>query len=42
MTAKEYLNQAFHLDQRINSKLDMMATLNIQLADGDRYSGLGY
>ena len=27
MTAKEYLNQAFHLDQRINSKLDMMATL---------------
>ena len=27
MTAKEYLNQAFHLDQRINSKLDMLATL---------------
>ena len=27
MTAKEYLNQAFHLDQRINSKLDMLAML---------------
>ena len=27
MTPKEYLNQAFHLDQRINSKLDMLATL---------------
>lgn len=27
MTPKEYLSQAFHLDQRINSKLDMLATL---------------
>lgn len=27
MTAKEYLNQAFHLDQRINTKLDMLSTL---------------
>lgn len=27
MTAKEYLNQAFYLDRRINSKLDMLATL---------------
>lgn len=26
MTAKEYLNQAFYLDRRINSKLDMLAT----------------
>ena len=38
MTAKEYLNQAFHLDQRINSKLDMMATLKEMsgYADGDQ------
>lgn len=27
MTPKEYLSQAFHLDQRINSKLDMLAAL---------------
>ena len=27
MTAKEYLNQAFHLDQRINTKLEMLASL---------------
>jgi len=28
MTAKEYLSQAYRLDQRINSKLDQMASLN--------------
>lgn len=28
MTAKEYLNQAWYLDQRINSKLEQIASLN--------------
>lgn len=28
MTAKEYLSQAFRLDQRINSKLEQIASLN--------------
>ena len=28
MTIKEYLSQAFHVDQRINSKLDQVASLN--------------
>ena len=28
MTAKEYLNQAFRLDQRINSKIEQVAVLN--------------
>ena len=28
MTAKEFLNQAHRLDQRINSKLDQVASLN--------------
>jgi hypothetical protein len=28
MTAKEYLGQAYRLDQRINSKLEQLATLN--------------
>ena len=28
MTAKEYLHQAFRLDQRINSKLEQVASLN--------------
>lgn len=28
MTAKEYLSQAFQLDQRINSKLEQIASLN--------------
>lgn len=27
MTAKEYLGQAFHLDQRINTKLEMLSSL---------------
>lgn len=27
MTAKEYLSQAFHLDQRINSKLEILANM---------------
>ena len=27
MTPKQYLGQAFHLDQRINSKLEMVASL---------------
>jgi len=31
MTAKEYLSQAYRLDQRINSKLEQVASLN-QLA----------
>ena len=31
MTAKEYLGQAYRLDQRINSKLEQIASLN-QLA----------
>lgn len=29
MTAKEYLEQAFHLDQRINSKIAMVDSLNL-------------
>ena len=28
MTAREYLSQAYRLDQRINSKLDQVASLN--------------
>ena len=28
MTAKEYLNQAYRLDQRINSKIEQVASLN--------------
>jgi len=28
MTSKEFLSQAFHLDQRINSKLGQISTLN--------------
>ena len=28
MTAKEYLSQAYRLDQRINSKLEQIRTLN--------------
>lgn len=28
MTAKEYLMQAYHLDQRINSKIEQVASLN--------------
>lgn len=28
MTAKEYLSQAFRLDQRINSKIEQVASLN--------------
>ncbi|MEG2672524.1 MAG: hypothetical protein RR937_05050, partial [Ruthenibacterium sp.] len=28
MTAKEYLGQAYRLDQRINSKLEQIASLN--------------
>ena len=28
MTAKEYLSQAYRLDQRINSKLEQLASLN--------------
>ena len=28
MTAKEYLSQAYRLDQRINSKLEQVASLN--------------
>jgi hypothetical protein len=28
MTAKEYLEQAYRLDQRINSKLEQVASLN--------------
>lgn len=28
MTAKEYLNQAYRLDQRINSKIEQVETLN--------------
>ena len=28
MTAKEYLSQAFRIDQRINSKLAQVASLN--------------
>ena len=28
MTAKEYLSQAYHLDQRINSKIEQVASLN--------------
>ena len=28
MTAKEYLSQAFHLDHRIDSKIDQVASLN--------------
>ena len=28
MTAKEYLGQAFHIDQRINSKMEQVASLN--------------
>ena len=28
MTAQEYLNQAYRLDQRINSKIEQLATLN--------------
>ena len=28
MTAKEYLSQAFHLDHRIDSKIDQIASLN--------------
>jgi chromosome segregation ATPase len=28
MTAKEYLGQAYRLDQRINSKLEQVASLN--------------
>ncbi len=31
MTAKEYLNQAYRLDQRINAKLEQVSSLN-QLA----------
>ena len=28
MTAKEYLGQAYRLDQRINSKLEQVSSLN--------------
>ena len=28
MTAKEYLSQTFHLDHRIDSKIDQIASLN--------------
>ena len=28
MTAKEYLSQAYYLDQRINSKIEQIASLN--------------
>ena len=28
MTAREYLSQAYLLDQRINSKIEQLATLN--------------
>ena len=28
MTVKEYLSQAYRIDQRINSKLDMLSSLN--------------
>ena len=31
MTAKEYLNQAFHIDQRINSKLEQIQSLREML-----------
>ena len=28
MTSKEYLSQAYHLDQRINSKIEQISSLN--------------
>ena len=28
MTAKEYLNQAYRLDQRINSKIEQVASVS--------------
>ena len=28
MTAREYLSQAYRLDQRINSKIEQLSTLN--------------
>ena len=29
MTAKEYLGQAYRIDQRINSKMEQIASLNL-------------
>ncbi len=40
MTAKEYLSQAYRLDQRINSKLEQVASLN-QLATKCTYTIAG-
>ncbi len=40
MTAKEYLSQAYRLDQRINSKLEQVASLN-QLATKCTYTITG-
>ena len=31
MTSKQYLSQAFHIDQRINSKMEQIATLRTML-----------